>query len=234
MAERLLEFTREYRVGSAELDIARSSRTFARPARRRRSATAESLARLEATGGSAIEAFAEAGRSGRVELVPSAPTHAVLPLVATREGAPAPDRRGLRSHRRRSATPAGFWLPECAYDEGLEHLLAEFGIEHFCVDQSAHEPASRRCARSRPTAPVAFPIDWEAIRWLWAMDGYPSDPLYADFHRKSLRGTRPGRSPAALRPGAAARRAASRPRVHAPPSRDGWRPSRLERRARAC
>ena len=39
--------------------------------------------------------------------------------------------------------------------------------------------------------PTAFPIDWEAVQWLWSMDGYPSDPLYADFHRKSLRGCRP-------------------------------------------
>ena len=38
---------------------------------------------------------------------------------------------------------------------------------------------------------VAFPIDWEAVTWLWSLDGYPSDPAFADFHRKSLRGARP-------------------------------------------
>jgi 1,4-alpha-glucan branching enzyme len=38
--------------------------------------------------------------------------------------------------------------------------------------------------------PVALPIDWEAISWLWALDGYPSDPAYAQFDGKSLRGMR--------------------------------------------
>ena len=38
---------------------------------------------------------------------------------------------------------------------------------------------------------TAFPIDWEAITWLWGLDGYPSLGIYADFHRKSLRGARP-------------------------------------------
>ncbi|HWC08723.1 MAG TPA: 1,4-alpha-glucan branching protein domain-containing protein, partial [Solirubrobacterales bacterium] len=38
--------------------------------------------------------------------------------------------------------------------------------------------------------PVALPIDWEAIGWLWALDGYPSDPAYAEFEGKSLRGIR--------------------------------------------
>jgi 1,4-alpha-glucan branching enzyme len=38
--------------------------------------------------------------------------------------------------------------------------------------------------------PAALPIDWEAISWLWALDGYPSDPAYAQFDGKSLRGMR--------------------------------------------
>src|SRR4029077_19487575 len=38
--------------------------------------------------------------------------------------------------------------------------------------------------------PVALPIDWEAIAWLWDLSGYPSDPSYAQFDGKSLRGVR--------------------------------------------
>src|SRR5262249_11094804 len=38
--------------------------------------------------------------------------------------------------------------------------------------------------------PVALPIDWEAVSWLWSLDGYPSDPAYAQFAGKSLRGIR--------------------------------------------
>jgi len=191
VAERLLEFTQEYRVGSAELDVAdvdpELRAACVAEARRFRDA----LADLEAIGGRALETFAAAGESGRVELVPSCATHAVLPLIATREARHLQLDAGLRSHRRRFGASRGFWLPECAYESGMEHLLAEFGVEHFCVDQSAHEPAGAALRPIATDGPVAHPIDWEAVRWLWAMDGYPADPGYADFHRKSLRGTRP-------------------------------------------
>ena len=64
-------------------------------------------------------------------------------------------------------------------------------MEWFCVDQSAHEEP---LAALRPVAteagPVALPIDWEAISWLWELSGYPSDPAYAQFDGKSLRGIR--------------------------------------------
>ena len=48
-----------------------------------------------------------------------------------------------------------------------------------------------RWRRSPPRpGPVALPIDWEAIQWLWSLDGYPSDPAHAQFAGKSLRGVR--------------------------------------------
>jgi 1,4-alpha-glucan branching enzyme len=126
-----------------------------------------------------------------VELVASAATHAILPLVATDAGRRLQVDAGLRSHRRRFGPPAGFWLPECAYEPGLDRLLAEHGIGFFCTDQSAHEPPD---AALRPIAtdagPVALPIDWEAVSWLWSLEGYPSDPAHTDFHRESLRGAR--------------------------------------------
>ena len=66
-------------------------------------------------------------------------------------------------------------------------------MRYFCTDQSAAR-ASRSTALAPVAAaggPVAFTIDWEAVEWLWSLDGYPSDPRYADFHRKSLRGAPP-------------------------------------------
>ena len=76
--------------------------------RPRRSATARALELLDALGGDlAARRSASAAREGRVELVASAATHAVLPLLATRAGrrlqldaghalAPAPLRLGRR------------------------------------------------------------------------------------------------------------------------------------------
>ena len=124
-------------------------------------------------------------------LAASSATHALLPLLATRAGLRLQLDAGIRSHRRRFGWDGGFWLPECAYEPGLEWGLAERGVEWFCVDQSAHEEP---LAALRPVAteagPMALPIDWEAISWLWALDGYPSDPAYAQFDGKSLRGMR--------------------------------------------
>ena len=124
-------------------------------------------------------------------LAASSATHALLPLLATRAGLRLQLDAGIRSHRRRFGWDGGFWLPECAYEPGLEWGLAERGVEWFCVDQSAHEEP---LAALRPVAteagPVALPIDWEAVSWLWALDGYPSDPAYAQFDGKSLRGMR--------------------------------------------
>ena len=187
---RLVEFAREYRVRSAELDSVDVEPDLVDACEAEADRYRAALTDLESRGGNALEAFAEAGASGRVELVASTATHAVMPLLATREARVLQLDAGLRSHRRRFGGVRGFWLPECAYAPGLEHLLADHGIEHFCTDQSAHEPAGAALRPITTDGPVAFPIDWEAVGWLWSMDGYPSDPLFADFHRKSLRGCR--------------------------------------------
>lgn len=194
VAERLLAFLREYRVRSAELDV----EDVDEPLKPACAAEAEryrnSLARLEPLGDDLLGLFREPAAEGRIELMTSAATHAVLPLVASSGARRLQIDAGLRSHRRRFGEPRGFWLPECAYEPGLERLLAERGLEYFCVDQSEHEPPLDALAPIGAAGETtAFTIDWEAIQWLWSLEGYPSDPGFADFHRKSLRGVRPWR-----------------------------------------
>lgn len=189
---RLLDFARLYRLDSAQLDAAEMETAELRAA-----CAAEAdryrvaVAQLERLGGDLIGAFREPASEGRVELIASAATHAILPLIATRGARRLQIETGLRSHRRRFGSSAGFWLPECAYAPGIEPLLAEGGVDYFCVDQSRHEPATAALVPALSDGITGFTIDREAIEWLWSMEGYPSDPCYADFHRKSLRGTRP-------------------------------------------
>jgi 1,4-alpha-glucan branching enzyme len=112
-------------------------------------------------------------------------------MLATRQGLRLQLDAGLRSHRRRFGWDGGFWLPECAYEPGLEWELAAAGVRWFCVDQSRHrEPLDALAPVRTGAGPVALPIDWEAISWLWSLDGYPSDPAHAQFAGKSLRGIR--------------------------------------------
>jgi 1,4-alpha-glucan branching enzyme len=189
--ERLREFLVKWRIGAAEADLAEvpaecRSACEAELARYRRA-----LELLDEAGGDPLAPFQRAAAGGRVALAASAATHAVLPRLATRQGLRLQLDAGIRSHRRRFGWEGGFWLPECAYSPGLECPLAEAGVEWFCVDQSAGEaPLQALAAVRTPAGPVALPIDWEAIGWLWSLDGYPSDPAHAQFAGKSLRGVR--------------------------------------------
>ena len=190
--ERLRRFLVDWRVGAAEADMDQV------PAECRDACEAElgryrrALELLDAVGGEPLRAFQEAAGEGRIALATSAATHAVLPLLATRAGLRLQLDAGIRSHRRRFGWDGGLWLPECAYAPGLEWRLAEHGVRWFCVDQSAHhdDPLDALVPAATEAGPVALPIDWEAIQWLWSLDGYPSDPAHAQFAGKSLRGVR--------------------------------------------
>jgi 1,4-alpha-glucan branching enzyme len=189
--QRLRDFLVEWRIGAAEADLEEV------PAECRAACEAElaryrrALELLDAADGDPLLAFQRASEEGRVALAGSSATHAVLPLLATRQGLDLQLDAGIRSHRRRFGFDGGFWLPECAYVPGLEWRLAEHGVSWFCVDQSAHTcPLDALAPIETAAGSVALPIDWEAVGWLWSLDGYPSDPAHAQFAGKSLRGMR--------------------------------------------
>jgi 1,4-alpha-glucan branching enzyme len=192
LPERLKRFVHELRLGAAEADAAdvdAELRGACRAEAERYRAVGE---RIAALGADLLAAFREPAREGRIALMTSAATHAILPLVATDAGRRLQVELGMTSHRRRFGEPAGFWLPECAHEPGIEALLGASGVRVFCVDQSAHEAGLEALAPAATgSGPVAATIDWEAVSWLWSLDGYPSKAAYADFHRKSLRGCRP-------------------------------------------
>ncbi|MBS1880766.1 MAG: DUF1957 domain-containing protein [Actinobacteria bacterium] len=191
-AARLRTFLRQWRIGAAAADLGDVEAEL-HPALHAEHARYEhALELLDAAGGDPLRPFREAAAAGRIALAASSATHAVLPLLASRAGLRLQLDAGLRSHRRRFGWSGGFWLPECAYSPGLEWRLAEAGVGWFCVDQSAHlaDPLDALAPIATAAGPVALAIDWEAISWLWALDGYPSDPAYAQFDGKSLRGMR--------------------------------------------
>lgn len=190
---RLRRFLTDWRIGAAETEVSAGEvdpecldACEGELARYR-----HALELLDADGGSPLRSFRRATEEGRIALAASSATHAVLPLLATRQGVGLQLDAGIRSHRRRFGWDGGFWLPECAYVPGLEWRLAERGVNWFCVDQSRHGKALDALSPVATEAgPVALPIDWEAIQWLWSLDGYPSDPAHAQFAGESLRGIR--------------------------------------------
>jgi 1,4-alpha-glucan branching enzyme len=189
--ERLRRFLVDWRIGAAEADAGQV------PTECRDACEAELihyrhvLELLDGHGGDPLRAFQDAADEGRIALAASSATHAVLPLLATRAGLRLQLEAGIRSHRRRFGWGGGFWLPECAYAPGLEWRLAEEQVRWFCVDQSEHgESLDALAPIATEAGPVALPIDWEAIQWLWSLEGYPADPAHAQFAGKSLRGVR--------------------------------------------
>jgi 1,4-alpha-glucan branching enzyme len=191
-AERLRRFLVEWRIGAAEADAPQVAPECRDACEAELARYRHTLELLDGAGGDPLRPFRLAGAEGRIALAASTATHAVLPMLATRAGLRLQLDAGLRSHRRRFGWDGGFWLPECAYAPGLEHRLAEQGVRWFCVDQSAHDESAldALCPVATGAGPVALPIDWEAIQWLWSLDGYPADPAHAQFAGKSLRGVR--------------------------------------------
>jgi 1,4-alpha-glucan branching enzyme len=191
VGDRMLRFLRRHRVDAADRDVADGGAAVHRAAKAEADHYTHAMKRLQRLGADPLRAFQEAHAKGRIALMSSAATHAVLPKLATAAGRRLQVDAGLRSHERRFGSTAGFWLPECAYVSGLEGVLAERGIAYTCLDQSSHERGTAALAPIRlPGGPVAFTIDWPTVRLVWSEQGYPSDGNYLEYHRLSPNGTR--------------------------------------------
>ena len=150
---------------------------------------------------SAEEAFERRGRDlirafgslERVELWTSTASHAVLPLLATDAGRRLQLASGTASHRRRfGGWGGGFWLPECAYEPGLELDLADHGVRAFCVDQSAVPGFDHLRPVATEAGPLAVPVDWTTVELVWnEREGYPADPAYRDYHGRTVHDLKP-------------------------------------------
>ena len=112
--------------------------------------------------------------------MPSAATHAVLPLARHRSpGGGCRSTPGFARTSGASARREGFWLPECAYVPGLEAVLGRARRSRYtCLDQSSHE---RGTAALRPDPPAAAARSrsrstGRPSSWSGRTQGYPSDP----------------------------------------------------------
>jgi 1,4-alpha-glucan branching enzyme len=197
VGERMLVFLGAHRVEAAARDAAEQEADgTSAAAEHELGLYARAVERVEQLGERPLRAFQEAHADGRIALITSAATHAVLPKLATLAGRRLQVGTGLSSHRRRfpparSGQPEGFWLPECAYVPGVEAVLAERGVAYTCLDQSAHDRATDALTPVQlPGGPVGFTIDWPTVRLLWSEGGYPADPAYLEYHRLSANGIR--------------------------------------------
>jgi len=139
-----------------------------------------------------VSAFRRISETGKVELITCAATHGYLPLMSlNRNAVRAQVEIACRYHERCfGRRPTGIWLPECAYEPGLDEILKECGIRYFFVDTHGILNATPRPRYGVfapvycPTGVAAFGRDMESSRQVWsAQEGYPGDWHYRDFYR---------------------------------------------------
>ncbi|MFN2453749.1 MAG: glycoside hydrolase family 57 protein [Pyrinomonadaceae bacterium] len=138
-----------------------------------------------------LHGFKELQDAGALEIITCGATHGFLPLISTTEARRAQINTAVANYRKHfNRHPRGIWLPECAYEPGIETLVADAGIEYFIADTHAilyGEPRPRygvyapvRC----PNGVAVFARDLETSQQVWSsVVGYPGASEYREFYR---------------------------------------------------
>src|ERR1035441_481793 len=145
-----------------------------------------------ACGRDLVSVFRQFQELGLLEIITSAATHALLPLLADHPPSLRAQILVARDHYRAcfGCDPRGIWLPECAYEESLDDILQEANLRWFVTDTHGILHADPR-PRYATFAPIftpkgvaAFGRDPDCSRQVWSRHaGYPGDPRYRDFYR---------------------------------------------------
>jgi len=138
-----------------------------------------------------VQAFRKFQDLGKIEIITSAATHGFLPLMVNPKAVRAQIMVAVDFHRKYfGRPPAGIWLPECGYYEGLDEILKEAGIRYFFTDAHGLFHATPRPKYGVyapifcPSGVAAFGRDIESSRQVWSsIEGYPGDYQYRDFYR---------------------------------------------------
>ncbi|MBK6519729.1 MAG: DUF1957 domain-containing protein [Polyangiaceae bacterium] len=152
------------------------------------------LARSRATfarvHGDVIGAFVALAEGGLIELATTAATHAFLPSLRTADAVRGQLRMGLRYFQAiTKRLPRTVWLPECAYDERLEGILADSGIQATVLAEHGLLLATPRPPHGTDTpivgeGPIAFFGQCQRlVDLVWSRErGYPADADYREFY----------------------------------------------------
>ena len=145
-----------------------------------------------AYGKNLVGAFRKFQEQGKLEIITTAATHALLPLMADHPQSIRAQILVARDHYRScfGCDPRGIWLPECAYVDGVEHFLQEANIRWFIIDTHGILHAKPRPRYGvfapifTPNGMAAFGRDLDSARQVWSREeGYPGDIRYRDFYR---------------------------------------------------
>ncbi len=138
-----------------------------------------------------VGAFRRLQDEGVLEIITCCATHGFLPLMRYESARRAQIRVAVRNYEKHfGRLPSGIWLAECAYEPGIDALLAEVGLRYFIVDSHSIMFGSPRPARGifaptiTPSGVAAFARDVETSEQVWSsLVGYPGHPNYREFYK---------------------------------------------------
>ena len=139
-----------------------------------------------------VKAFKQFQDSNNLEIITCGATHGYMPLMKMYpEAVWAQVQVAVESYAEHfDRPPNGIWLPECAYYEGVERMLADAGLRYFLTDGHGILYARPR-PRFGSYAPIytetgvaAFGRDHESSQQVWSSQvGYPGASEYREFYR---------------------------------------------------
>ncbi|MEM8643162.1 MAG: glycoside hydrolase family 57 protein [Cyanobacteria bacterium P01_G01_bin.54] len=142
--------------------------------------------------GNLVTAFKQFRDRGNLDIITCGATHGYFPLMKMYPQAVWAQIKVACEHYESifGAPPKGIWLPECAYYNGVERLLADAGLRYFLTDGHGVVYARPR-PRFGTYAPIftetgvaVFGRDQESSQQVWSSEvGYPGDPEYREFYK---------------------------------------------------
>ncbi len=146
----------------------------------------------ESYSGDLVTAFKQYQDSNNLDIITCGATHGYLPLMKMYPEAVWAQIQVAAEHYEDTIgqPPKGIWLPECAYYEGLERMVADAGLRYFLTDGHGILYARPR-PRFGSYAPIftesgvaAFGRDHESSQQVWSSQvGYPGASEYREFYR---------------------------------------------------
>jgi len=139
-----------------------------------------------------VSAFKTFQDSNNLDIVTCGATHGYLPLMKMYPNAVKAQIEVACDHYHDNfgQFPKGIWLPECAYYQGLEDILASAGLRYFITDRHGlihGNPAPRFGTYApifTPRGVAVFGRDSESSQQVWSSEiGYPGDPVYREFYK---------------------------------------------------
>lgn len=141
--------------------------------------------------GRILDAFRNLMESGHLEIITCTATHGLLPLMSRPSAQQAQVETAVKAHQRFfGRRPRGIWLAECGFDDGVDSILSNAGIEYFFMDTHGilfgdPQPVFGVYAPVITEHGVnAFARDPESSKQVWSQkEGYPGDFDYREFYR---------------------------------------------------